>query len=544
MQDKRSLVNSEKKLKAIKMELESIEHMQMTQAKPAIDGGVDRTSNVVATNCNTSLASSSSVSTPSPNSAAVVVVNEADPHAAMSSILEQYIDPNILRILHKVDSQFSISNAINLSSTMKRWLHSCHSINTSVDIRVVLEEYVPLMKKVCAVLQCDHAAVFVQLSNPRKLICRCTNAGEANNVEVPCDKGIVSHVLKSGTPCNIAHAYDDPRFYSPQDNSTGITTKDVMCVPIFDHKNDAIAVLRLETVLETSHTKLLRLHDMPRQLALEAVPHVDNVSLIRFALATERQFHQILGVTKFKMFLIDPPNDDIHVTTSTSTTSSNSTTAGGLMWCVGKTLDSSCDTTFFRQYYKLSSGLCGLAIYHPKGLTIPDPLTHAKYNGAIDLTNAGHGLYIVPILSLWGKPLGVLQVGRTVVPLAKGGPKVEMLEKQAANHALKLHLIALFAQSIAGILHDLMAHEMLIKCPDEGPLADMTADPSTPSSSWRLLADDVDEQWGEVHNVDKGTGEYVADPSLPPGWFAIAHGDHVYYENPHSGEQTWIKPTC
>ncbi|RHY49904.1 hypothetical protein DYB34_009225 [Aphanomyces astaci] len=429
MQDKRSLVNSEKKLKAIKMELESIEHMQMTQAKPAIDGGVDRTSNVGATNCNTSLASSSSsVSTPSPNAAAVVVVNEADPHAAMSSILEQYIDPNILRILHKVDSQFSISNAINLSSTMKRWLHSCHSIITSVDIRV---------------------------------------AGEANNVEVPCDKGIVSHVLKSGTPCNIAHAYDDPRFYSPQDNSTGITTKDVMCVPIFDHKNDAIAVLRLETVLETSHTKLLRLHDMPRQLALEAVPHVDNVSLIRFALATERQFHQILGVTKFKMFFIDPPNDDIHVTTSTSTTSSNSTTAGGLMWCVGKTLDSSCDTTFFRQYYKLSSGLCGLAIYHPKGLTIPDPLTHAKYNGAIDLTNAGHGLYIVPILSLWGKPLGVLQVGRTVVPLAKGGPKVEMLEKQAANDALKLHLIALFAQSIAGILHDLMAHEMLIKCPDE-----------------------------------------------------------------------------
>ncbi|RLN79080.1 hypothetical protein DYB28_010645, partial [Aphanomyces astaci] len=198
--------------------------------------------------------------------------------------------------------------------------------------------------------------------------------------------------------------------------------------------------------------------DMPRQLALEAVPHVDNVSLIRFALATERQFHQILGVTKFKMFLIDPPNDDID------------------------------------------------AIYHPKGLTIPDPLTHAKYNGAIDLTNAGHGLYIVPILSLWGKPLGVLQVGRTVVPLAKGGPKVEMLEKQAANDALKLHLIALFAQSVR----------------------------------WRVVV----HTWGEVHNVDEGTGEYVADPSLPPGWVAIAHGDHVYYENPHSGEQTWIKPPC
>ncbi|RHZ01597.1 hypothetical protein DYB26_015549 [Aphanomyces astaci] len=89
--------------------------------------------------------------------------------------------------------------------------------------------------------------------------------------------------------------------------------------------------------------------------------------------------------------------------------------------------------------------------------------------------------------------------------------------------------------AVVGIFYDDPPH-------DEGPL---TADPSTPSSSWRHLADDVDEQWGEVHNVDEeGTGEYVADPSLPPGWVAIAHGDHVYYENPLSGEQTWIKPTC
>ncbi|KAF0720458.1 hypothetical protein AaE_010318 [Aphanomyces astaci] len=154
--------------------------------------------------------------------------------------------------------------------------------------------------------------------------------------------------------------------------------------------------------------------------------------------------------------------------------------------------------------------------------------------------------------------------------------------------------------AVVGIFYDDPPH-------DEGPLADMTADPSTPSSSWRHLADDVDEQCASnspyainidddtataaaagqeadgidhvyhrtsieiawmietsfVHHAVVGTisehaymyyillviftectGEYVADPSLPPGWFAIAHGDHVYYENPHSGEQTWIKPTC
>ncbi|RHY30680.1 hypothetical protein DYB32_004105 [Aphanomyces invadans] len=64
-----------------------------------------------------------------------------------------------------------------------------------------------------------------------------------------------------------------------------------------------------------------------------------------------------------------------------------------------------------------------------------------------------------------------------------------MLETQAANDALKLHLISLFAHSvrpapvawlahretrqIAGILHDVMAHEMFAKCPDEIKLARM-----------------------------------------------------------------------
>ncbi|CAK4131681.1 unnamed protein product [Aphanomyces euteiches] len=457
-EDKKSLTNSEKKLKTIKMELESIEHMQMAKAPSGDNGGSEPTSN------------DSTVPQTIP-------INENDPHSAISAILEQYIDPNLLRILHKVDSQFSISNAINLSSTMKRWLHSCQSINISLDSGQVLED---LMQKICNVLQCEHSAVFTQSVSARKLTCRCTNTGQSQ-IEVPFDKGIVSHVLKTGTPCNIPCAYDDAHFYSPQDNLSGFTTRDVICVPIFDHKREAIGALRacnsghgkgfssndlivlglfaiqtgiilqefeMESLLKVSQTKLLRLHEMPRTLASESVPNVEQVSLIRFVLAAERHFHQILGVTKIKLFLIDGEVEN-----------------GGMIWCVGKTLDSNCDTTYFRQYYKLSSGLCGLAIYHPKGLTITDPLTHAKYNGAIDLSNPTTGMYLVPIMSLWGKPLGILQVGRSVTN-AKG-PKVEMLERQQAEDTLKLHMISLFANSMACILHELHAHDLLVKCPEE-----------------------------------------------------------------------------
>ncbi|KDO35734.1 hypothetical protein SPRG_18880 [Saprolegnia parasitica CBS 223.65] len=443
--DKKSLANAEKRVKLLKAELEAIEHMQMTQQAPSTDL-LDAKSSIHATDL-------SDVGNLAPD----------DTSRSVAAMIEHYIDPNLMRILHKVDSQFSISNAINLSTTMKRWLHACQSIHVSLDIGVVLEE---LLKKVVSVLQCEHAALF-QLDG-KKLMCRCTNFG-VTNFEIPADKGIVSYVLSSKTPCNLASAYDDPRFYSPQDNVTGITTRDIVCVPILDGRHDVLAVLRacntthykgfspndeivlslfavqagillaqfqMNDKLQASQAKLLRLHEMPRPLVSESVPSLASVSLIRFVLATERKFHDILGATKFKMFVLDDGPES----------SSNGVSATAMMWCVGTTLDPSCDTKHFRQYYKLSSGLCGVAMAHPRGLTVPTPFAHPKYNGAVDLNNLAHGLYVVPITSYWGKLLGVLQVARSAT-LAQG-PKREVAQQQSADDDVRLHLLCIFAQTV------------------------------------------------------------------------------------------------
>lgn len=54
----------------------------------------------------------------------------------------QYIDPNILKVLEKVDSQFSITNAINLSVVLKKWLNCCLHVTCSTHIPTVLQLYV------------------------------------------------------------------------------------------------------------------------------------------------------------------------------------------------------------------------------------------------------------------------------------------------------------------------------------------------------------------------------------------------------------------
>lgn len=56
----------------------------------------------------------------------------------------QYIDPNILKVLEKVDSQFSITNAINLSVVLKKWLNCCLHVTCSTHIPTVLQVYVAL----------------------------------------------------------------------------------------------------------------------------------------------------------------------------------------------------------------------------------------------------------------------------------------------------------------------------------------------------------------------------------------------------------------
>lgn len=51
----------------------------------------------------------------------------------------QYIDPNILKVLDKVDSQFSIANAISLSATLKKWMNSCLHIVCSTHVPTVIQ---------------------------------------------------------------------------------------------------------------------------------------------------------------------------------------------------------------------------------------------------------------------------------------------------------------------------------------------------------------------------------------------------------------------
>ena len=61
-------------------------------------------------------------------------------------------------------------------------------------------------------------------------------AETAKNIPLPPGAGICGHVAKSGQPLIVNDAQNDPRLYQKVDKASGITTRNILCVPLHSSK--------------------------------------------------------------------------------------------------------------------------------------------------------------------------------------------------------------------------------------------------------------------------------------------------------------------
>jgi len=64
-------------------------------------------------------------------------------------------------------------------------------------------------------------------------------------IQIPADKGLAGAAFTTGKLVNIADAYFDPRFNREVDVKSGFRTKSVLCFPIFNSRDEVIAVIQL-----------------------------------------------------------------------------------------------------------------------------------------------------------------------------------------------------------------------------------------------------------------------------------------------------------
>jgi hypothetical protein len=498
-EDKTLTSNQEKKIKRLRAEIEALQHMQEAKSREddldesASDTDqvsrlgkpkkrMDADSNYGGRPGSASSSVSMTSSTPRrAGSSARAQVAQASALGNASHLVSseayQYIDPNILKVLEKVDSQFSITNAINLSVVLKKWLNSCVHIVCSTHLPTVLQT---LLKRICELLHCEHAALFTVDHATRKLMATCSERGP-ERWELPLDKGIAGYAARHNKLCNVHCANDDPRFYSSTDSITGTTSREVLALPIVHDlqsyletqlpsggdsnrpKTNNLGVFAVLKVWNTSHQKPFSANDqiMGCLLAVQAGTILRQTAVTRTLQKLNHKMHQILQmpseiVSKASTGLhsIKPQaSEDAErpsspaVPTLVNLVDSAQKELGECLgvkhlrvfvfdaavhkfWHVGKHFPQDADDgsspTTVRRYVSAQSSLCALLLRSDAAaIVLTEPAAEAAFNDTVDIPGGARGLYLVPIPSPWSNgalPLGVLQVPRVAKARLSASP--------------------------------------------------------------------------------------------------------------------------
>ncbi|RLN89043.1 hypothetical protein BBJ28_00018606 [Nothophytophthora sp. Chile5] len=492
-EDKTLTSNQEKKIKRLKAEMETLQHMNAAKLREEEETPSDQEESTAKDHVShlrrrpdsessshgipPSSASSSPSSLPSAARSPVklgfstrtLLTSQGSSHL-VSAEAYQYIDPSILKVLEKVDAQFSITNAINLSAALKKWLNSCVHVVCSTHLPAVLQS---LLKRVCELLHCEHAALFTVDHAARKLRAACSESGE-ENWELPLDKGIAGYAVRHNALCNVRRAYDDPRFYSSSDSITGSSSREVLCLPIAhdlqlqlsahfsggggdNGRNvDSLGVFAVLQVWNTTHQKPFTANDqiLGGLLAIQA-----GIVLRQTAIHQILQMpHEIVAKALSASHASMMSSPIVEAVDSRNAPSSSTSVAPGVLqspsvvqlvaeaqkelteclgiqqvrifvldadvsklWHVGECLPppdagESGRPTLVRRYVNAQASLCALLLHSDaKALVLTEPAAEASFNDTVDIPGGARGLYLTPIASLWGGralPLGVVQVTR------------------------------------------------------------------------------------------------------------------------------------
>lgn len=103
------------------------------------------------------------------------------------------------------------------------------------------------------VVDADRCSLFL-LDRERQLLWSKVAQGMGDGISVKFGEGIVGHVARTGEVLNLADAYEDPRFQSAVDRSSGYRTRTLLSVPMRNPRGQVVGVLQALNKNEGSFT--------------------------------------------------------------------------------------------------------------------------------------------------------------------------------------------------------------------------------------------------------------------------------------------------
>ncbi|OHS94488.1 GAF domain containing protein [Tritrichomonas foetus] len=131
--------------------------------------------------------------------------------------------------------------ALRAQDRLAALLQTAESLSRETNIDTLVAR---ILDNSCQLIGADRASLFVIDESRTHLISKVAH-GTTKPLLLPINQGIAGSVATTGETVNIEDVYDDPRFNSNVDKSTGYRTKSLMTLPVHNQNGDIIAVMQL-----------------------------------------------------------------------------------------------------------------------------------------------------------------------------------------------------------------------------------------------------------------------------------------------------------
>ncbi|HEY9611405.1 GAF domain-containing protein [Allocoleopsis sp.] len=159
-------------------------------------------------------------------------------------------------------------------------LKATASLGQSLDLEATLRL---VMDQARDLMQADRSTLFMLSKETGELWSKVATADGSDLVEIriPANRGIAGYVASTGQTLNIPDAYKDPRFDPTTDKRTGYITRNILCMPVYNSKNELIGVTQLinkqQGSFSSSDEEFMRAFNIQAGIALENAKLFENV---------------------------------------------------------------------------------------------------------------------------------------------------------------------------------------------------------------------------------------------------------------------------
>lgn len=181
------------------------------------------------------------------------------------------------------------------SEQLQMIIKAAELVNSTVKIDEVLRNVVEVATNLT---ESDRGTLYLIDSEKNELWSLVAIGSETKEIRLKVGEGLAGYVAQSGEVINIKDVKTDPRFRADFDKSSGYQTKNMLCYPIKNNKNEIIGVLQLLNSKNGEFSKLDE--NFLNAISINSALALQNAAMVDKLLQAERV--QSLG--KMANFLI------------------------------------------------------------------------------------------------------------------------------------------------------------------------------------------------------------------------------------------------